>query len=169
MHGEAGNLPGHAADHQGIGQRAAIDIGEAFGELVMHHDEARLRIGDHVFEDASAIGEVDRRIDRAEIVDREPDFQAVAARRQPAQDDIALPHAELLQAERRLPDMTKRLRIGPGLVVLEHDKDLVGRFARAAFEQCGQDAVFGRWNAPVPKLRHVAAPCAVTGWARPSS
>ncbi len=101
LNGESGNRDTGSAgqDHSGF-EMTSVDLSEAFEKLCVEDDQLRIRNPYHVFEQCSSIGEVDRDVDGAEIVEAEPDSQDVVAVREPGEYVVALTDAETPQRMR---------------------------------------------------------------------
>ena len=147
-----------AHHHHGV-DRGAIDAVQPVDQPGMGHQQPRIGIGQHVFQDRPAIGGVERHEHRAQIVDREKQHERIAPVGQPHRHVIALHHAQPLQADRARDHAVAQLRISPGIAVFEHGIDLIAARFGKIVKQVAQHA-----GAPVGQLSHGAgAP------ARPSS
>ena len=127
----------------------------AADEFGMHDDQLGLGVRDDVRQQAAAIGDVDRHVDRAEIVDRRTRCGSHRARSAATTARVAL-----LDAERCRPIAVwlrdrLRLAIGPFAAVGEAHEHLVRRRRRMAVEQRPQHATFGVGHARIePGSRH---------------
>ena len=116
---------GAGDDHRGAEPRAPDRL-EARQELGMGDDQPRIGIVDHVFENPAAVGEIDRHVDRAEIVEPEPDAQCVGAIGQPGQNGVALLDTQAAESRRGSTGGLARLAIGPGAPSAKRAKTLSG-------------------------------------------
>ena len=148
MYADAVERYGRAAEHDQFAHGLAVDIFQPRAKIGMHDHQARFRQADGVLEQAAAIGGVDRYEHRAEIVESEPDPQAVGIVRQPHQDALALFDSERAQRVRRANRQRLHLSIGPLLAVGENGECLVGLLARPPLDHVPLDTL------------HPAAACA---------
>ncbi len=96
---------------------------------------------DHMGEDVAPIGGVDRDVDRAEIVDREPATRTtVGPVRQPHDDRVVLLDPQRLQPRGGRPGQLEQLPARPFGAVLEHRKHVVRSLRGAPLEHLPQHA-----------------------------
>jgi hypothetical protein len=109
----------------------------------MGHDQPRIGIRHDMRQQAAAIGEIDRHIDGAEIVEAEPDANRIRSVGQPRQHLVALRDAKCSESNRCATRDRLRLAIGPFGAVGETREHLVGRCRGVTIEQRPQHAELG--------------------------
>ena len=155
MDGEAGHVGRRAAQHDRRRERRAVDVGEPAQEIGVSHDQPRIGIRHDMRQQAAAIGEIDRHVDRAEIVEAEPDADRIRPVGQPRQHLVALRDAECRESDRCAARDRLRLSVGPFGAVGETREHLVGRCGGVTIEQRPQHAKIGGGNARIkPGFRH---------------
>ena len=125
-----GTVGGIAAQHDRRRERRAVDVGQPAQEIGVRHDQPRIGIRHDMRQQAAAIGEIDRHVDRAEIVEAEPDADRIRPVGQPRQHLVALRDAECRESDRGTARDRLRLAVGPFGAVGETREHLVGRCSR---------------------------------------
>jgi hypothetical protein len=134
---------GTAAQHDRCRERRAVDVGQPAQKIGMGHDQPRIGIRHDMRQQAAAIGEIDRHIDRTEIVEAEPDANRIRPVGQPRQDLVALRDAERRESNRCATRDRLSLFVGPFGAVGETREHLVGCCRGVTIEQRPQHTEIG--------------------------
>ncbi len=154
MNGDALKGDGGAAEDHEFAHAFAVDVRQPWAKIGMRDHQARFRQRNRVFEQAAAIGRVDRHEHRAEIVEAEPDPQTVGIVRQPHQHAFALFDAERPQRVGGADGMRLHIGIGPLLAVGENGENLIGLLARPPFDHVPLDTLIRPRHARVQMIVH---------------
>ncbi len=154
MHGEAIDGRRLAAENDDLAQGLQFDVGQAAVEVGVDDAEPGFRETERMFEQAAPIGEVERHEHRTELIEAEPDAQAVRGVGQPDEDAVALADSESPERVRRAPGDVEGLRVGPLAAVGEHGEDLVRLCGRPALEHQALDALLRLRHAGVDAVCH---------------
>lgn len=141
-------------------QLRAIDLREPFHQVGRDNHEFGPAIGDYMGKHIAAIGGVDRHIDRAEPVDREPDAHHVDAVRQPDVDVVALLDAKRGETRRRALHGRAERSIAYSVAVRQAHKGFVWMLLRALLQHIAQHAIFAAGHSRVHGfrlIRHIVA------------
>ena len=82
--GPQGHVTGPRADHHDVGKRPVVDVVQPLEQRVVRDEDPCPRVAHDPFEQAAAVGRVDRDVDRSPQVDPEPGAQQLRPVRQPA-------------------------------------------------------------------------------------
>ena len=132
------------ADRDDLSQVRQLQPVEALHEAVVRDHYAGFGSVDDMGEHVTAVGRVERHEHGAEVIGCEPGEHHRASGRQPGDDAVALPDAELLQAGCRDTDLGQAFAVSPGAAVFEQGEAALGVARRTRVQHRLEDAVFPR-------------------------